>query len=79
MIKPISYSKFCKNNKLKPNKISLMLYNIFCDGFMQCLEQVTIPNFNRRAVVSVLYECREAKLTLNQTVKKIEELIYKKF
>jgi len=79
MIKPISYPQFCRKNKLKPNTMALMLYNVYSDGFMACLDQVTLPNFNKRSLVSLLYNCREAKLTLNQTVKKIEELIYKKF
>lgn len=79
MIKPISYPQFCRKNKLKPSSMSLMLYNVYSDGFMACLDQVTIPNFNKRAIINLLYQCCRDKLTLNQTVKKIEGLIYKKF
>jgi len=79
MIKPISYPQFCRKNKLKSNTMALMLYNVYSDGFMACLDQVTIPNFNKRAIVNLLYECRREKLTMNQTVKKLEELIYMKF
>jgi len=78
MIKPISYSQFCKKNKIKPNTISLTLYSIYSDGFMDCLEQVTIPNFNKKALEHLLYKMIINKLTMVQMVKEIEKLIYRR-